>query len=296
MRRQPWLFRTGPGAARTHLVALGLALLLAAAPATAQEQAAQPERPPVPPSLPPPPVPASAEPWFRGGTWMLTAQFGGSAFTDFQRGTARPLAEADLPDFRRRVSARTTGGAGLWAAYWVTGALAVRGGVGYAPSSFTVWHEPEAQRALDTRGEATPEYAGLGVLLADAGVMFRFPLALGRVVPYGMVGGGVIRYGTRDGGALPPEAQERFAAGEWHGAAGTAGLGAAIPLQRGDLLLTFELTSHFSRTPLGGHGEGALFELAGVALELDPDGSRADGSVGTTSAVRLMVGITRPFR
>ena len=74
--------------------------------------------------------------------------------------------------------------------------------------------------------------------------------------------------------ALPPEARADFASGARTRPAVVVGVGAVVPLQREGLLLTFELTNHIVRSPLTG-----------------PDG----GAEGTTSNVRLLVGLTLPL-
>jgi hypothetical protein len=241
---------------------------------------------------------ASAEPWFRAGTVMITAQAGGAAFTDFQRGTARSSdANANLQEFQRRVSAHTTASVGGWLAVWLSGGWGLRGAASFTPSAFEVRNERSAQRVLDERtGGTRLEYAGLHIVTGDVAVLFRFPPKLGRFVPYGIAGGGVIRYASRSGD-LPPEARDRFSRGTHTMLSGVLGLGAAVPLQKGDLLLTFEFTDHISRTPLDDAGAGESFEMAGVALQLEPEASRNDtDGVGVTNTVRLLVGFTLPIR
>jgi hypothetical protein len=244
---------------------------------------------------------ASADQWFRRGTVMLTAQAGGAAFTDFQRATVHATpTDIEPSEFQRRVGARTAAAVGGWIALWLSDAWGVRAGASYTPSSFAVRNEPSAQRALDDlMGDAagTPDdYAGLGVLHADAAVLFRFPVTLGRVVPYGLAGGGWVRYWRTGDGELPPEARDGFSGGGWSGAAGVVGIGTAIGLEKGDLMLIFELTDHISRTPLDDAGAGEWFEVSGIRMQLEPDAVREDtDGVGLTSSVRLMVGVSLPI-
>jgi hypothetical protein len=239
----------------------------------------------------------SAEQWFRGGTWMLTAEAGGAAFTDFQRTVARPVAgTAGVPDFRRRVSAGTTVTFGASSTYWLVDGWGVRAAAAYTPTRFSVWNEQQGQRALDDIDEERPTYARLGSWSASAAGVFRLPLSLGRVVPYGILGGGVVQHRVTDREELPPEARERFAGGEWVGAAAVFGAGSVIPLQRNNLLLTFELTNYLTRTPLNDEGLGTWFELAGVPLQLEPDPARGRDGIGLTSNLRLTLGLTLPLR
>jgi hypothetical protein len=273
--------RARPGARRWCYLLAGLTLVLGPANLSAQAPL--------------------AEQWFRRGTVMLTLQAGGAAFTDFQRATVH-ASSADMQpsQFQRRVGARTTASFGGWAALWLSNEWGVRVGASYAPSSFAVRNDPSAQRFLDERatGSAgTPtDYAGLRVLHADASVLFRFPVKLGRLAPYGLAGGGIVRYWQAGGGEVPPEAGNRFTDG-WHAPAAVVGLGTAIALQKGDLMLVFELTDHISRTPLNDVGAGEWFEVSGVRLQLEPDATRADtDGVGITNTVRLAVGLSLPIR
>lgn len=243
----------------------------------------------------------SAEPWFRGGTFMLTFEAGGAAFSDFDRSEVRPVAgEPAAGGYGRRVSARTSGSVGAWASYWIGDGVGIRTGLAWVPSSFDVWNEEAIQRLLeagDPLDASEQSHSSLDMWMANVSVLFRFPRSFGRVVPYGIVGGGLIRYRTSGDASLPPEARENFEDGAWETPAALIGLGATIPLQRRNLLLSFELTDHISRTPVSGAAHGEVFEMSGVQLILDPDG--ADGSpddVSLTSHVRLTVGLTLPLR
>jgi hypothetical protein len=240
----------------------------------------------------------SADPWFRAGTFMITVEAGGAAFTDFERSQARPVSESvALGDFRRRVSAQTSGSAGAWASYWLLNGVGLRAGLAYVPSGFTVWNDETAQEALGSdRESAAPRYASLDIWLASAAAILKFPRSFGRVAPYALIGGGVIRYNTSGEDSVPPEASEAFRDGSRQQAAALVGVGAAIPLQRNNLLLSFELTNHISRSPLGG-SSGAVFELSGVDMQIDSDPAlRRSDAVDTTSHLRLSLGLTLPLR
>lgn len=238
----------------------------------------------------------SAEPWFRGGTFMITLEAGGAAFSDFDRSQIRPVSGAGSDDFRRSVSARTSGSVGAWASYWIGHGWGIRAGASYVPSSFDVRTEEATPPEMDGGDGAEPRYSSLDIWLVNAAVVFRFPHSFGRVVPYGIVGGGLIRYRASGDASLPPEASENFRDGHRQLPAALVGLGATIPLQRRNLLLSFELTDHISRAPLSGAG-GQTFEVSGVEMLINPDpGVQRSDKVDLTSHVRLSLGLTLPLR
>ena len=246
-------------------------------------------------------APVSADPWFRAGTWMITLEIGGAAFSDFDRTKAAPAdGGVGQADFSRRVSARTAASVGGWGSYWLSDRWGLRTGLSYVPSSFTVWSdEAEAQPVAPGDGTAFDEhsYASLDIWMAHAVLLFRFPHSFGRVAPYGLAGGGVVRYRARGDAELPPEARAHFADGGRQRVAGVFGVGAVIPLQRRNLLMSFELTNHVSRTPLDGQNTAELFDLGGRLMALSTDaGTGNGGEVGLTSHVRLALGLTLPLR
>lgn len=246
----------------------------------------------------------SAEPWFRAGTVMLTVEVGGAAFSDFERTQARPLdPDIGLGDFSRRISARTAASAGAWVSYWVRNGWGLRAGVSYVPSSFTVWNDEAARRAVGGGGGGIasgddPSYASLDIWMTNGSLVYRIPHSFGRVAPYVIAGAGLVRYHIRGSDRpMPPEARGWFEGGDHQALAGMFGVGAAIPLQRNNLLMTFELTNHMSRAPLGDGNVGDTFELGGVLMEIGPGGGMAgEDDVGLTSHVRLAVGLTLPLR
>jgi hypothetical protein len=241
--------------------------------------------------------PPSAEPWLRRGTWLVTVEFGGAAFSDFQRTLATPAAGVgDVPKLERRISASTTATLGASVEYWMSDGVAVRTSLSFAPARFRVWNDAEGQRALARHGNAeAAAAAALGVWFADAALAFRLPLHLSRVVPYGLVGGGAVHYRVRDHAALPPEARRRFADGDWTGPAGVIGIGATLPLQRNNLLMSFELTNHIARTPLDDEGAGEWFEVAGLPFQIGQGDGSAD-AIALTNNLRLTLGLTLPLR
>lgn len=237
------------------------------------------------------------DPWFRTGTIVFSGELGGVAFSDFQRSLARSAADPELGDFVRRVSARTSVTGGASVSYWFSDGWAVRAGLGYAPSGFTVWNEPRAQRVLDARmKDDRADYASLGMWFADATMLFRLPARLGRIVPYGVAGGGVVEYRAARDAELPPEARHRFDGGRWRSLAAVFGVGLAVPLQQRGLLMSFEVTNHLTRTPLDDDGRGEWFELAGSSVQLERDPHRATDGIGLASNLRLTIGLSLAVR
>jgi hypothetical protein len=161
-------------------------------------------------------------------------RFGGAAFTDFQRGTATAgNAYPDLATFQRRLSAQTTATAGGSISYWIVNGWGLRASISFAPSAFAVWNDDAAQHVLDEHmGGERETYPSLSVWYADASILFRMPFTLGNVVPYGIVGGGVVDYRAGRHLELPPEARDRFSDGRWRTPAAVVGVGAVFPLQR----------------------------------------------------------------
>jgi hypothetical protein len=240
----------------------------------------------------------SAERWFSAGTWMLRAEFGGAAFTDFQRGTATAgSVHPDLATFQRRLSAQTTATAGGSITRWIVDGWGLRASFSFAPSAFAVWNDAAAQQLLDEHmGGERESYPSLGVWYADAAVVFRLPFSLGTGVPYGMAGGGVVEYRAGRDADLPPEARDRFSEGRWRTPAAVFGVGAVFPLQFHNLLMGAELANHLGRTPLDDAGRGEWFDMGGMPVQLHQDPRRGSDGITLTSNLRLTVGLTLPLR
>ena len=231
-----------------------------------------------------------APPSLTRGTWLLTAELGGAAFTAFQRLRAVPSEGAGGLPVERRVSASTTATVGASVGYWAGANWGARAGVSWSPSNFTVAHEDGADPVLTHNGDATENYASLAVWGADLSLLFRFPRDFGRVQPYGIVGGGIVRYEHGHDAEVPAEARDMFDSGESTHAAALLGIGAMIPLQRNNLVLSFELTDRLSRSPLAGNAR----TLEDDGLELDTTPAREGGDI--TNQLRLVVGLTLPLR
>src|SRR5690606_2764874 len=116
-------------------------------------------------------------------------------------------------------------------------------------------------------------WGGVNVWIADVSALVRPPFTLGRMAPYAVLGGGLVSYRRRGDDPFPPGVAEAFAGGAHTAAAAVIGIGAAVPLQRERLLLSFALTNHLTRPLVEGEGE-----------------------ISTTSHVRLLAGLTLPIR
>jgi hypothetical protein len=80
-------------------------------------------------------------------------------------------------------------------------------------------------------------------------------------------------------------------------AAAMIGIGAAIPLLRKNLMMSFEITNHLARTPLGDRSAGEMFDLEGVSMQLEPDSEiSGENRIGMTNHLRLALGLTLPLR
>ncbi len=229
----------------------------------------------------------SADYLFRPGVISLTVMGGGVAFSDFRR-------ESEWIDtdqaFERRISASTSVLAAGAVTYWLGRRWGVRLHASYAPSRFEVRSAESYTMVEEQREQGEPSLSRLDVWMYDADVLFRLPLSVGRVQPYGLVGAGGVEYQLRtsDGEVVPEEVDLAFSGGRKRRFAGVVGVGALVPLERHRLLLNFELTNHVTRTPLY---EDALPDLA-----LDPESEHRIDEVGYTSSVRLMLGLTVPLR
>ncbi|HSJ05529.1 MAG TPA: hypothetical protein VK936_02430, partial [Longimicrobiales bacterium] len=113
---------------------------------------------------------------------------------------------------------------------------------------------------------------------------------------YGIAGAGIVEYRAGGDAELPPEARDRFDGGRWRSAAAVFGVGAGFPLDRGGMLMSFELTNHLTRIPLDDDGRGEWFEFAGAPVQLERDSERGTDGIGLASNLRLTVGLAVPIR
>ena len=210
----------------------------------------------------------TAEHFFRPGSVALSIYGGGGAFSKVHR-----IQGAEGSEDPADVVVQTSGAFAGEAVWWLTGNLGLRLHGSFLPSRFDVRSERDESGLAGAGTAARVAWRGVHVWIADAAVLVRPPVTLGRMMPYAVVGGGIVSYRPRGEDALPPELGEAFSGGARNAGAAVLGLGAVLPLQRERLLLSFALTNHITR-PL-------------VAAGADPS---------TTSHVRLLAGITLPLR
>lgn len=227
--------------------------------------------------------------------WSFGVFAGGSAFTDFQRGTVRATrvgsaGEIEFRDFPRSVGAQTAVIAGGILAYWPNKNWGVRAQASYAPSRFeTVIPQSDAQfMGMPRSSEDSARLAPLTISMYQAQLLFRLPTIRNRVMPYGIVGGGQTRYTIGSGDPVPEEAVEDFGSGSRNRLAATVGLGAMINMRRKGWGLHFELTNQISQTPIKGASETSEIAENARLLE-DPRRS----PVGHINTVSFMVGVSR---
>lgn len=196
--------------------------------------------------------------------WSLGLFIGGSAFTDFQRSNVRSVGMTpsgrpyDL-EYVRRIGAATSGTVAGTLAFWPSRNWGGRARGAYAPSHFETeipQADAEAMEGPAGAPEATP-LAALTISSLEGQLLFRMPTIHNRIMPYGIVGGGVIRYMPGGGGVIPDEAELDFEAGARTRPDATVGLGAMLGLQKKGWGLHFELVDQISRSPVtGGDLEG----------------------------------------
>lgn len=246
-----------------------IAILFVAAPSTAHAQSE-----------------VDADYLFAPGVVSVSLFGGGIAFSDFRR-EAEPIA-SNQP-LERRLSARTSVLGAAAVTYWLSSRWGVRLHAAYAPSRFELKTADSGTPEEQQRADAAPPLSRVDVWMYDADVVFRIPLGLGRVEPYGILGGGAVDYRLRtaEGEMVPESVAIAFEGKRQRTLAGVIGLGAVVPLERYRLLLNFELTNHIGETPLN---ENALSTVA-----FDPESEQRVDSVGYTSNVRLMLGLTIPL-
>lgn len=182
----------------------------------------------------------------------VTVFAGGTAFTDFQR-TNVPETGAIVETHpirapgQRRLTASTSGSLAAALAYWPSSNWGLRVRGTWVPTRFEVI-------VPETIGDpgSTEQYAGVGVWSGEAQVLFRLPTIRHRIMPYGIVGGGVVRYRADRSTPLPPEAHGAFAETDPTKAAVSVGVGAMLGLRPRGWALHFELADQISGTPVPG--------------------------------------------
>lgn len=207
--------------------------------------------------------------------WSLGVFGGGAAFTDFQRVNVHGIrlsgaGELEERQIARYIGAETSGAIAATLAFWPSKNWGVRARGLYAPTRFeTVFRKSDAafMNAPQT-SEETGELAALAISSLDGQILFRLPTIRGRIMPYGIVGGGAVRYAHRGGNEpVPDEAADDFGAGRSQTRlAGSFGLGAMIGLRPERWGLHFELTDQISRTPVEGTSNDRIRSTSSVTF------------------------------
>jgi hypothetical protein len=198
--------------------------------------------------------------------WSLGVFGGGAAFTDFQRSTVQAATlsqsgQAMAREFPRSVGAETSGALAGTLAYWPGNNWGFRLRGAYMPTRFeTIIPQSEAVFLNQPRSSADGEaYRAMNITAYESQVLFRMPTIRHRIMPYGIVGGGVVRYSLRNGTEpVPDEAQSDFDGATPTRPAVTIGLGAMLGLQRPGWGLHFELVDQIARTPVRGDNDDSI--------------------------------------
>lgn len=202
----------------------------------------------------------------------ITGLIGGAAYTDFQR-VAEPTATAGP---LRRITAETSPVLGVAIGVWPSRHWGLRFHASFAPTRLELRDGGETIEEQETVESRFPG-SSVDVWTADLAFMVRAPVTPGgRVVPYFLLGGGILGFSAERGGAIGPA---RVLEKDPVRPAAMVGLGALVALQRDQLALTFELTDHIFSTPIREDPQTTLLQPAG-------------DQVGVTSQIRLLTGIT----
>lgn len=231
--------------------------------------------------------------------WTLGIMGGAAAFSDMQRGTVRVIRTTDSGveqrELARRVGAETSTSLAAWISYWPSRNWGLRVHGTWAPTRFeTLMKESEAEYAgMPQSSEEEPKLAALSVMTGDLQFLFRLPTIKDRVMPYGILGGGMTRYTVQSGAdPVPQEAEGEFEGGTKVRPAGIVGVGAMLPFRNRAFRLHFELTNHITRTPLHGGLQQAEETPLGT-IEFDPQNQPSGESrVKLTNSARFMIGMS----
>jgi hypothetical protein len=189
--------------------------------------------------------------------WSLGIFVGGAAYTDFQRADVRSvgITSAGIPfdvQYPQRLGAETTGTLAATLAFWPTRNWGLRFRGAYAPTRFETEIPQSDAELMGAPGLESRQLANLQITSYEGQLLFRMPTIHNRIMPYGIVGGGVIRYVPGGQGAIPPEAEDDFDRGGRRQPEVTVGLGAMLGLQKHGWGLHFELIDQISRSPVTG--------------------------------------------
>ncbi len=242
---------------------------------------------------------AAAQTGIRAPRGLSLGVMGGvAAYSDFQRGSVmvtRPTAEGvEERELARRVGAKTSTALSGYLSFWPSANWGLRLQGTWAPTRFeTLMKESEAEFAgVPRSSEEDARLAGLDVLSADLQLLFRLPTIRNRIMPYGILGGGIMQYRAAGGAPLPEEAEEEFGQGHRIRPTGVFGAGAMLPLSNRAFRMHFELTNHLTSTPVQGGSAQAVETTDGTILFAPAAQPPGETRVKLTSTVRFMVGLS----
>ncbi|HUP90285.1 MAG TPA: hypothetical protein VM100_13080 [Longimicrobiales bacterium] len=174
---------------------------------------------------------------------------GGSAYTAIHRD-----AQAS------RISPHTSGIFTVGLGFWPGRNWGIRLQAAHMPTRFEEIR-PGVLMTLD----GSDRYSKLSIRSYLATANFRMLTIQNRVMPYGIIGGGVVEYRPeRDEHPIPLVASDDFAEGVRREPAGVVGVGARVQTRSNGWALNFELTDQLSRSPIG-HSDGNSVRVANAA-------------------------------
>lgn len=227
---------------------------------------------------------------------------GGVAFSDWQGVwvAAADGAVADGSSMRVRGALAPSPAAvvGISLSRWSRRGWGVRLEGAYAPSRLELRVDGPLSVGVDPQEapHGAPAFGDVDVWTVSGLGLFRLPIALGRILPYGRAGVGVI--GDRVTNLVEAEAPSPLQRrGTRIGA--DIGLGARVPLNSSNLGLYFEISDLFSRTPIGAATEGELLRSNSLVIEGAPSSDSADtpARVHLANQLRIVAGLSlRLFR
>ena len=182
--------------------------------------------------------------------WSLSFGAGGSAYTAMHR-------SAD----DARLSAHTSGVFFAALSWWPNRNWGVRLFGADRPTRFSEITVP------DTIAADTITYASLSIQSLQLQANFRMPTIHNRIMPYGILGGGVTRFASRGrGNPIPIEARSDFSRGPLRVRSGAVGIGARLQTRRNAWALNFELLDQIARTPIQSAGENQVHTTSAASF------------------------------
>ncbi len=225
----------------------------------------------------------------------LSAYTGGVAFSDWQGVWIAPLDGS-----AGSTSARTSGALapspaaimGLGLTWWSRRGWGLRLEGAYAPSRLEVRLDAPMREGLSAQEapRGPPTFGDVGVWTASGLALFRLPIALGPILPYGRVGIALIRDHISDVTNSVSSAELTM---DGMRVGGDIGLGARVPLRRSDLGLYFEISDLFSRTPIDAAPSGEVLRSDALVVERAQAASEgAPTRVRMTNQLRIVAGLS----